>query len=307
MIRIGTRGSDLALVQARFVAERIRTRYPGTAVEIVPIKTRGDRMQNVSLVQIGGKGVFVKEIEDALLGHEIDIAVHSMKDVPVELPGGLIIDAIPEREDPRDVLVSRDMRKLEELPKGARIGTGSLRRRMQLLNFLPDIVIVPLRGNLGTRIRKIDLEGLDGIITAAAGMRRMERAREVSQYIPVEIMLPSAGQGVLGVEVREDNDRVREMIAFMNHAETVVTVSAERAFLKGLGGGCQVPIACLGRKQGETLILRGLVGNTTGKIIIADEVRGPCSDWEDLGSSLAEGILSRGGKAVLDSVYGELC
>lgn len=289
------------------MAGRIHARYPGTVVEIIPIKTQGDRMQNISLVQIGGKGVFVKEIEDALLGHEIDIAVHSMKDVPVELPEGLVIDAIPEREDPRDVLVSRDMRKLEEMPKEARIGTGSLRRRMQLLNFLPDLEIVPLRGNLGTRIRKITLEGLDGIITAAAGMRRMERLREVAQYIPVEIMLPSAGQGVLGVEVREDNDRAREMIGFLNHDRTVVEVSAERAFLRRLGGGCQVPIACLGRKQGETLILRGLVGNTTGKIIIADEVRGPCSDWNDLGCSLAERILSRGGRAVLDSVYGELC
>lgn len=289
------------------IAKRIETRHPGTTVEIVCIKTRGDRMQNISLVQIGGKGVFVKEIEDALLGREIDIAVHSMKDVPVELPDGLAIDAIPEREDPRDVLVSRGMRKMEELPKGARIGTGSLRRRMQLLNFLPDVEIVPLRGNLDTRIRKIDLEGLDGIITAAAGMRRMARVREVSQYIPVEIMLPSAGQGVLGVEVREDNARVREMIGFLNHDRTVVEVSAERAFLRRLGGGCQVPIACLGRKQGETLILRGLVGNTTGKVIIADEVKGPSSDWNDLGCSLADRILSRGGRAVLDSVYGELC
>ena len=306
-IRIGTRGSELALVQARFIAEKIKTKYRDISLEIVPIKTRGDRMQNISLAKIGGKGVFVKEIEEALLRDEIGIAVHSMKDVPVELPDGLEIAVVPEREDPRDVLISKNNVKMEELPKGAKIGTGSLRRKMQLLNFLPDIEVIPIRGNLGTRIKKIETEGLDGIIAAAAGMRRMGWAAKVSQYIPVETMLPSAGQGVLGIEVRKDDDEIREILSFLNHGETFTEVSAERAFLKTLGGGCQVPIACIARKQGDILTLRGLVGSTDGKIVIEDEVRGSIEDGEELGNSLAETILSRGGRAVLDSVYGELC
>jgi hydroxymethylbilane synthase len=306
-IRIGTRGSELAMVQARFIAEKIKTKYRDIAIEIVPIKTRGDRMQNISLVKLGGKGVFVKEIEEALLRDEIGIAVHSMKDVPVELPDGLEISVVPEREDPRDVLISKNNVKMEQLPKGAKIGTGSLRRRMQLLNFLPDIEVVPLRGNLGTRIRKIETEGLDGIIAAAAGMKRMGWAAKVSQFIPVETMLPSAGQGVLGIEVRKDDDKIREIISFLNHGETFTEVSAERAFLKTLGGGCQVPIACMGKKRGDMLILKGLVGSTDGKIVIEDEVRGAIEDGEELGNTLAETILSRGGRAVLDSAYGELC
>jgi hydroxymethylbilane synthase len=306
-IRIGTRGSELALVQARCIAEKIKGKYRDISLEIVPIKTRGDRMQNISLVKIGGKGVFVKEIEEALLQKEIRIAVHSMKDVPVELPDELVITAVPEREDPRDVLISKHNMKMEELPKGARIGTGSLRRRMQLLNFLPDIEVIPIRGNLGTRIKKIETEGLEGIIAAAAGMKRMGWATKVSQYIPVETMLPSAGQGVLCIEVRKDDDEIREMVSFLNHGETFTEVSAERAFLRTLGGGCQVPIACIGRKRGDILILKGLVGSIDGKIVIEDEVRGAIEDGEELGNSLAETILSRGGRAVLDSVYGELC
>lgn len=306
-IRIGTRGSELALVQARFIAEEIKAQYRDISLEIVPIKTRGDRMQNISLAKIGGKGVFVKEIEEALLEEKIEIAVHSMKDVPVELPEGLEISVIPEREDPRDVLISRNNIKMEELPQGAKIGTGSLRRRMQLLNFLPDIEVVPIRGNLGTRIKKIDSEGLVGIIAAAAGMKRMGWAAKVSQYIPVERMLPSAGQGVLGIEVRRDDHKIKEILSFLNHGQTFAEVSAERAFLRTLGGGCQVPIACIGRKRGDMLILKGLVGSTDGKIVIEDEIKGAVEEGEELGNSLAETILSRGGRAVLDSVYGELC
>lgn len=303
-IRIGTRGSELALVQARLVAERIRKRYPDRSVEIVPIRTRGDRMQDIALVQIGGKGVFVKEIEEALLRREISIAVHSMKDVPVELPAGLEISVVPEREDPRDVLIARGNRKLEELPRGARIGTGSLRRKMQLLNLLSDIEVVPIRGNLGTRIQKMETEGLDGIIAAAAGMRRMGWVREVSQFIPTEIMLPAACQGVIGIEARSDDETMKEAVSFLNHSETSMAVSAERAFLRRLGGGCQVPIACMAKRERDTLIIRGAVGNATGRIIIADEVRGDCREAERLGVELAEIILSRGGKAVLESVYG---
>jgi len=272
-------------------------------VEVVPIRTRGDRMQDVSLVEIGGKGVFVKEIEEALLRGDIDMAVHSMKDVPVDLPGGLVIGAVPEREDPRDVLISREGRKIEGLARGARIGTGSLRRGMQIRTLMPDIEVVPIRGNIDTRIRKIVTENLDGIIIAAAGMKRMGRAAEISQYIPLEMMMPSVGQGVLGIEVREDDTGTRDLISPLNHPDTVVESLAERAFLRRLGGGCQVPIAGIARKQGDTLIIKGLVGSVDGRVMIMDEIRGNSSDWKDMGDTLAERILSRGGQAVLDEVY----
>ena len=302
-IRIGTRGSDLALVQANWVGDRLRSMCPDWSVEVVPIKTRGDRMQDISLVEFGGKGIFVKEIEEALLRGDIDMAVHSMKDVPVDLPGGLVIGAVPEREDPRDVLISREGRKIEGLARGARIGTGSLRREMQVRVLMPDIEVVPIRGNIDTRIRKIVTENLDGIIIAAAGMKRMGRAAEISQYIPLEVMMPSAGQGVLGIEVREDDDKTRDLISPLNHSDTVVEISAERAFLRHLGGGCQVPIAGIASKQGDTLIIKGLVGSVDGRVMIMDEIRGNSQDAEDMGCTLAERILSRGGQAVLDEVY----
>jgi hydroxymethylbilane synthase len=302
-IRIGTRGSDLALVQANGVSDRLKGLYPDLSVEVVPIRTRGDRMQNIALVEIGGKGVFVKEIEEALLGGDIDVAIHSMKDVPVDLPDGLIIGAIPEREDPRDVLISREGRKMEGLPRGARIGTGSLRRKMQIKSLMPDIEIVPIRGNIETRIKKIVTENLDGIIIAAAGMKRMGRSREITQYIPLEVMMPSAGQGVLGLECREDDRRVEKLIRPLNHPDTMVEISAERVFLRCLGGGCQVPIAGIARKQGDTLVMKGLVGSIDGRVMIMDEVRGNSADWEDMGGTLAENILSRGGRAILEDVY----
>ena len=302
-IRIGTRGSDLALVQANWVSDRLKSLYPDMSVEVVPIRTRGDRMQDISLVEIGGKGIFVKEIEEALLRGDIDIAVHSMKDVPVDLPDGLVIGAIPGREDPRDVLISREGRKMEGLSMGAKIGTGSLRRGMQIKNLMPDIEIVPVRGNIDTRIKKIVTENLDGIIIAAAGMKRMGRGREITQYIPLEVMMPSVGQGVLGIELREDDRKAGELISPLNHPDTVVEISAERAFLRRLGGGCQVPIAGIARKHGDNLVIKGLVGSVDGSVMIMDEVRGNSGDWEDMGSALAENILSRGGRVVLDEIY----
>ncbi len=257
-------------------------------------------MQNVSLVEIGGKGIFVKEIEEALLSGKIDMAVHSMKDVPVELPDELEIASIPAREDHRDVLISKDRRKLEELPAGAKIGTGSLRRRMQLLNLLPDIEVVPIRGNLDTRIKKIESEGLDGIILAAAGMRRMGRFTEISQFIPDEIMLPAAGQGVLGIEIRKDDEEVRELVTFLNHRQTLFEISAERAFLAYLGGGCQVPIAGFARMDKEFMTLRGMVGSADGRIIIAESAGDDYREWEALGKKVAGNILERGGRDLLE-------
>ena len=219
-------------------------------MELVTIRTKGDIMQDVSLAAIGGKGLFIKEIEEALLRGDVDLAVHSMKDVPAELPEALEIAVTPLREDPRDVLISRGNRKLEEMPHGARIGTGSLRRAFQLRNRMPDLEIVPLRGNLDTRIRKLETEGLDGVIVAAAGIRRMGWASRVSQFIPVELMLPAVGQGVIGIETRRDDARCREVVAFLNDPVTFCEVGAERGFLKRLGGGCQLPIAAFAKKNG---------------------------------------------------------
>lgn len=274
-------------------------------MELVIIKTKGDIMQDVSLVQIGGKGLFIKEIEEALLRGDVDIAVHSMKDVPAELPEELKIAVTPPREDPRDVLISRNNRKLEEMPRGARIGTCSLRRGFQLRNRMPDLDIVPLRGNLDTRIKKIESEDLAGVIVAAAGLRRMGWVAKVSQFIPEEVMLPAVGQGVLGIETRRNDDRVRTAIAFLHDPVTGCEVGAERSFLKRLGGGCQLPIAAFAKKTGESILLKGLVGSVDGRVMISHEVKGIAKDFEALGTELADNLLGRGGRALLDEVYRE--
>jgi hydroxymethylbilane synthase len=278
-------------------------------VDLVVIKTKGDILQDVPLAKVGGKGLFVKEIEDALLRSEIDIAIHSMKDIPAELPEGLEIGVVSKREDPRDVLISKDGRSIEDMPNGARIGTGSLRRGFQLRNRFPGMEIIPMRGNLDTRIKKINTENLDGIILAAAGMRRMGWTDRITQFIPLEIMLPAIGQGVLAIELRKNDDDTRNTISFINHPQTWVEVTAERAFLKRLGGGCQLPIAGYGRMQEGDIILRGLLGSLDGKEMIRDEVKGHREDAEALGTLLAERILSKGGQAILEEVYkkGDFC
>jgi hydroxymethylbilane synthase len=272
-------------------------------VELVVIKTKGDIMQDVSLVQIGGKGLFIKEIEEALLRGDVDIAVHSMKDVPAELPEELEIAVTPPREDPRDVLISMGNRKLEEMPHGARIGTCSLRRGFQLRNRMPDLEIVPLRGNLDTRIKKLGTEDLAGVIVAAAGMRRMGWVAKISQFIPVEVMLPAVGQGVLGIETRRGDPSVREAIAFLHDPVTWCEVGAERAFLQRLGGGCQLPIAAYAKKDEGEIAIAGLVGSVDGRVIIRHETKGPASDFGILGRELADHILAQGGRAILDQVY----
>jgi hydroxymethylbilane synthase len=302
-LRIGTRGSALALKQTNGMAERIRRRYPEIRIETVVIRTKGDIMQDVSLVKIGGKGVFVKEIEDSLLRGDVDLAVHSMKDVPSELPSGLHIGIMPEREDPRDVLIARENRKMESLPHGARIGTGSMRRGMQVRSLLPDVQIVPLRGNLDTRIRKIEAEGLDGIIVAAAGIRRMGWIGRVSQFIPTEVMLPAVGQGALGIELRKEDASLFEALSFLNHTTTSMEIGAERSFLLRLGGGCQLPIAAYAKIHADEIVIRGLVGSQNGRAMILDEVRGKPSAYSSLGTQLAELILKRGGQALIDQAY----
>lgn len=261
-------------------------------------------MQDVAIAELGGKGVFVKEIETELLKGTIDLAVHSMKDVPAELPEGLEIAAYPRREDPRDILVTRGNLRLEDLPPGARIGTGSLRRRMQLLKLRPDLKIVPIRGNLRTRIDKIERQGLEGIMLAAAGMARMGWLREVSQFLSPDIVLPAAGQGVLGIEIRRDDRSMKELVSCLNHAETVLEILAERAYLGRLGGGCQVPIAGYARVDGGSLQISGLVGTPDGRVLIGETFRGKRHDGAALGRAVADSILARGGREVLDLEYG---
>jgi hydroxymethylbilane synthase len=304
ILRIGTRGSALALTQTNWVAEKIRAQHPGIRVEIVTIRTTGDKIQDVALAKIGGKGLFVKEIEEALQRGDIDAAVHSLKDVPAEIPAGLEIAVVPEREDPRDVLISRGDRKLAELPRGAKIGTGSLRRGIQLARLIPYVQVVSIRGNLDTRIRKIEREGLDGIIVAAAGVRRMGWTDRVSQFISVDQILPAIGQGALAVETRKDDSESGELLRFLNHEDSRVEVGAERAFLSVFGGGCQVPIAAFGRKNGDRISLVGLVGNLDGSVIIREEAEGSAAGYAEMGKALAERILAKGGKEIMETVYG---
>ena len=299
-LKIGSRGSKLALTQTNFVADKLKIIMPEANIEICIIKTSGDIMEDISLLKMGGKGVFVKEIEDALLSGAIDLAVHSMKDVPTEVPAGLEFVAILQREDVRDILASKDNRKIEQMPRGARIGTGSLRRASQLLAVLPDVVIIPLRGNLDTRLKKIETEKLAGVIVAAAGMKRMGLADRITQFLPVEIMLPAVGQGALGLELRTGDDELKKNLAKINHAPTYTEITAERSFLRHLGGGCRLPIAALGKLEGDKLSLEGLVADPQGSSIIRDKVQGSVFEAEELGKRLAKIILEKGGKKLLD-------
>jgi hydroxymethylbilane synthase len=302
-IRIGTRGSALALAQANWIKGKIEKNRPGIGVDLIIIKTKGDIMQDVALVKIGGKGVFVKEIEDALLRGDIDLAVHSMKDVPAVLPEGLEIAVTPEREDPRDVLVAKNRIKFENMPQRARIGTGSLRRGFQIRSIFPDVEIVPLRGNLDTRLKKVETDDLDAVVVAAAGIRRLGWISRVTQFLPVETILPAVGQGTLALEVREGDDTVREEIAFLNHPSTWRETRAERAFLSRLGGGCQLPLAAYAKTEGPEIKITGMLGTIDGRIMIREEVRGAVASCDDLGVQLAEIILNRGGRTILDQVY----
>jgi len=302
VIRLGSRGSKLALWQAEFVQFAIE-RETGRKVEITRIKTTGDMILDVPLARVGGKGLFVKEIEEALLSGDIDLAVHSMKDVPTDLPDRLAIVAITRREDPRDAFLSVKYRKFEELPPGARLGTSSLRRQTQLLGLRPDLSVETLRGNLDTRIRKMEEGRYDAIILAAAGLRRLGWEAKITEYIPEEMSLPAIGQGALGIEIRVDDPDTREAVSFLNDRDTAFAVRAERGFLKRLEGGCQVPIASYGRTEGDSIFLKGMVGRPDGSEIIRGSARGSTEDPEALGVGLAEQLLARGAKEILDEVY----
>ncbi len=306
VIRIGTRGSQLALWQANWVKNRLEGLYPDQKIVLEIIKTKGDILLDTPLARVGGKGLFVKEIEEALLENRIDLAVHSMKDVPMEIPEPLWIPAITEREDPRDVLISKKNLVLVDLPPGARIGTSSLRRQSQLLHYRPDFQIVPLRGNVNTRLRKLEQEDLDAIVLAAAGIKRMGWEARITEYLSYQVSLPAIGQGALGIECRRDDRMINEMVAHLNHRVTARVVTAERAFLRRLEGGCQVPIACHGEIQAHVLRLTGLISTPDGKWMIRDQVSGEVGEGENgrqeekLGIQLAERLLAQGAGRILE-------
>ncbi len=300
--RIGTRASQLALWQANWVKGELEKRYPGMTVELVKIKTIGDKILDVPLAQVGGKGLFVKEIEEAMLRGEIDIAVHSMKDVPTEFPEGLGLYCITEREDPRDAVISNGV-KFADLPLGARIGTSALRRQAQLLKVRPDLQMVIIRGNVETRMRKLTDENLDAVILAAAGLKRLGFADQVTEYLPVELSLPAIGQGALGIECRLDDETIKETIAFFNHPDTAHAVRAERALLWRCEGGCQVPIAAHGQVAGDTLTLTGFVASVDGSRSVKNSITGSVADCEKLGIALAEKLLADGAHEILAEVY----
>lgn len=305
-IVIGTRGSKLALWQAEWVRSLLMEQNPGLTVEIKKIKTTGDKILDVPLAKVGGKGLFVKEIEEELSSRGVDLAVHSMKDVPTVLPEGLHLSAILKREDPRDALISRGV-KFADLPHGATVGTSSLRRSCQLLSVRPDLKIVSLRGNLETRFRKLDEGQFDAIILAAAGVRRLGWGDRIVEYIDPKLSLPAIAQGAVGVECRVDDEFINSILKPLDHPETAICVRAERACLIKLEGGCQVPIAAHATLSGDRLDMDGLVGEVDGsKIIRARREGGAARDAEAIGLALADDLLAQGAREILAKVYGEI-
>ena len=303
-LRIATRKSPLALWQAEHVAARLRAAHPGLAVELVGMSTQGDRILDSPLAKVGGKGLFVKELEVALLDGRADIAVHSMKDVPVEFPDGLHLPVILEREDPRDAFVSNAYARFEDLPQGARVGTSSLRRQCQLAARRPDLVIDSLRGNVNSRLAKLDAGQFDAIILAATGLKRLGFAERIRCELEPETSLPAIGQGAIGIECRRDDARTGALIAVLDDADTHLRLRAERALNTRLKGGCQVPIAGHAILDGDQLWLRGLVGEPDGSRMLRAERRGPASEAEALGVQLAEDLLALGADVILARVFG---
>lgn len=300
VLRIATRKSALALWQAEFVKKQLSRHHPDLEIELVPLTSRGDQVLDIPLAKVGGKGLFVKELEQAMLEGRADIAVHSMKDVPMEFPEGLGLAVICEREDPRDAFVSNDYASLADLPNGARVGTSSLRRQSQVLAHRPDLKVHFLRGNVQTRLGKMDAGEFDAIILAAAGLKRLELDERIRQTLPDDISLPSGGQGAVGVECRMDDPALLERLRTLHHQPTTECVTAERAVVRRLEGSCQVPIAAYAvhRDDGQ-LWLRGLVGEPDGSIIIRKEISGPPAQAEQLGLQLAEQLIAAGADEIL--------
>ncbi len=304
-IRIATRKSPLAMWQAEHVAAELKKAHPGIEVELLGMSTQGDKILDTPLAKIGGKGLFVKELEQGMLEGRADIAVHSMKDVPVVLPEGLHLAVIMQREDPRDAFVSNNYADFSELPDGARVGTSSLRRQSQLAEVRPDLEIIPLRGNVNTRLRKLDEGDYDAIILASAGLMRLGFEQRITAKIGPEQSLPAIGQGAVGIECRSDDDAINALLAPLHHSETASCVSAERALNQRLNGGCQVPIAGYAMLGSGQLWLRGLVGEPDGSRIIRGEVEGGVEEAEAMGVGLAERLLGWGADEILATLYGE--
>lgn len=297
-VRIGSRGSTLALAQSTWVKQQIETHYPDLRVELSIIKTSGDRFVDRPIAAVGGKGVFTKEIEDALLNQTIDLAVHSMKDLPTELPDGLAIVAVPAREDARDVLVTTNGLKLADLARGARVATGSLRRQAQLLHHRDDLVVTPIRGNVDTRLRKLDDNEADGLIMAAAGLKRIGRAERISEFLPDEICLSAVAQGALAIEARDDG-ALRDVLSFLHDAASAAETLAERALLRGLSGGCHVPIGARARAAGNCLEMAAIVASPDGARLCKAKLAGHCHEAESLGERLAEALRRQGADKIL--------
>jgi hydroxymethylbilane synthase len=301
-IRIATRRSPLALWQAEYVSAELQRLDPNVTTELVKIVTKGDKILDVPLAQVGGKGLFTKEIDEALLDGRADIAVHSMKDVPTQLPEGTSIRAHPKREDPQDAIATITGGDMDTLPAGAKIGTSSLRRIAQLKEKYPSFEFVSIRGNIQTRLSKLG-EEVDAVILAAAGVRRMGMADKMHQFISTDIMLPAVAQGTLGIQTRDADDLINALVDRMNDKETVIRTKAERAFLARLEGGCQVPIAAYATLDGDTLTLKGLVGEVDGSVILQSELTGPAIDAEKMGVALADELLDAGAREILEKLY----
>jgi len=303
-LRIGTRRSNLALVQSNWVKLKLKEKYPDLEVELIEIVTQGDRIQDKPLYEVGGKGLFLKEIEEALLDRRVDIAVHSMKDVPADNIKDLVFYAIPERMSPFDALISKNGEKLDNLVQKAKIGTGSLRRTSQLKAFRQDFNIVPVRGNVDTRLQKLKANEFDAIILAEAGIARLGAGDCITQVLSAEILIPAVGQGALGIQGIKDNLELKDLLAFMNDNTTATAVTAERALLKELDGGCKIPVAGYAFIRGGVLHLEGMVGNRDGSEIIRERLQGSPADADSIGKELAKRLFKRGAAAILAQFYG---
>ena len=298
-IIIGTRGSKLALWQADYIEQRLREEYPGLSVTQKRVTTKGDRILDVPLAKIGGKGLFTKELEEEMLSGGIDLAVHSLKDMPAKVPDGLVIAAVTKRLDPGDALVSNRFSSFEELPKGARVGTSSLRRRAQILCARPDLEMLDLRGNVNTRLRKLDEGEYDAIVLAVAGLKRLGFADRIRQVLPREMVLPAVGQGALAIETREDDKETRDMLAFLRDDDTICCTEAERSFLARVEGGCQVPVGVYATAEGDGLKVEAVIASLDGQRFYRGDVNGTRRDAAKLGENLAEKLLDEGGAEIL--------
>ena len=301
-IRIATRKSPLALWQAEHVSAELKKLDANLTTELVKIVTKGDKILDVPLAKVGGKGLFTKEIDEALLDGRADIAVHSMKDVPTQLPEGTNIRALPKREDPKDAIATITGGDMDTLPEGARVGTSSLRRIAQLQAKYPSFKFISIRGNIQTRLSKLGVE-VDAVILAAAGVHRMGMADQMHQFIDTDIMLPAVAQGTLGIQTRDSDTEINALVDQLNDSETVIRTRAERAFLARLEGGCQVPIAAYATLEGETLNLKGLVGEVDGSVVLQSEITGPAIDGEKMGIALADELLDAGARSILEKLY----